>query len=123
MDSRSRLLATLFIWTAYVLVITVGIPMIGMMGNMAGFIVILGGAAGFLTTGFFWNWGRLPMAGLGGTLEAEAEKNKRRTRVERVLNSLSDEEVEVLRRRLSADDDELVSLETLMSHDGEVRRR
>jgi len=121
MDSRSRLFATLIIWTAYVLVLVLGIPASNMSGNSAGIVALFGGFAGFLTTGFFWNWGRLPLA--GSTPQTEAEKSKRRTHVERVLDSLSDDEIEVLRRRLSTDDDESVSLNTLMGQDGEIRRR
>jgi hypothetical protein len=123
MDSRSRLFATFFIWTAYVLFVVLGLGMLGMTDSYGAAVIILGGGAAFLMTGFFWNWGRLPMAGMVGTYESEAEKDKRRTRVDHVLNSLNEDELEILRHRLSTDDEEQVSIDSLIRHHGEIRRR
>jgi multisubunit Na+/H+ antiporter MnhF subunit len=46
---------------------------------------------------------------------AEAEKTKRRTRVERVLDSMDERELDELRARLSESDGEMISLDDVLA--------
>ncbi len=85
-------------------------------------IVLILALAAALATGMAWYFGlkarELEIAEFGG-------KTKRDDTLSRMLDSLDEEQIEVLRRRLSRDGaDENVTLDTLLvDDDGEMARR
>jgi|GEM_PF-2768883 len=121
-----RLAATRYIWTAF------GLMMLGLMattifgsdGLGLGHVIIavVLATASFLSTGTVWNWGD------GSTTNAVAEASKqKRSSVDRLANeldSMSDEDLERLRSRLSGDvRDVLTTANYGVSDEGELMRR
>lgn len=70
-----------------------------------------------VSTGFVWNWGNLPNEAASG--ERRSSKQKREERLSRLMNELSEEDLETLRLHLEAQDAPQYGL----SEDGELRRR
>lgn len=120
MDGRSRLQMSALIWVGYVLIMAIALPIVAERSSsfIAAAIVASATFAVMITMGFVWSWGRL---GLSGTETAEAQKSKRLSRAGKILASLSEEDLNMLRERLSEDDEE-VGIRTLLREDGELRR-
>ena len=124
-----RLAATRYIWTAF------GLMMMALMstaifGNGSvdvGHVIVsvVLAIAAFLSTGVVWNWGDASNATVNSAIE-RATKQKRSS-VERLANeldSMSDEDLEHLRARLSTDAREMLSSPAYgVSDDGELMRR
>lgn len=70
-----------------------------------------------VSTGFVWNWGDLPSEAASG--ERRSSKQKREERLSRLMDELSEEDLEALRLHLEAQDAPQYGL----SEDGELRRR
>ncbi|MBC7869983.1 MAG: hypothetical protein H7Y09_04030 [Chitinophagaceae bacterium] len=113
---RERLAATIFIWLMLAGGVTVLIGNSFMMSDdSVRILAMMFAVFGVITaaaTRFIWN-GTL---GLNSIDQAQAEKSKRSadTRVSKLLASLTDDELDDLRQRLSAQDGELVSLNDLL---------
>jgi hypothetical protein len=110
-QNGSRVVTTLFIWImiAVIMLATLAdshtfqedwvIPVMGLLS--------IGG--GVLATGFIWGWGanRSPAE--------EAEKSKRRSRIERFLDTMDERELDELRSRLMSEQDgELATLDDVL---------
>lgn len=122
MDGKTRVGMTVFIWLTLLTAITLIITLTRSIDN--GVIYALIGTTAMVlifSTGFLWNWGRLPLTSSTGAYP-NAEKNKRPDRVNAILNALTDDELEALRYRLSEPHHEEVPLERLLDQDGELRR-
>jgi hypothetical protein len=108
-NTEARAISSFFVWTAFTIV---GVAAIVNGSNMSTFTsivlaVILAGSA-VTATQSIW---KSQDADDGNS----AEKNKRRNNVDRILERLSDREIEDLRARLMADGDgEAVSLDDLL---------
>ena len=124
-----RLVATRYIWTAF------GLMMLALMstsifGNSdlgVGHVIIavVLAIASFLSTGVVWNWGDASNT-TGANAVALASKQKRSSvdRLAQELDSMSDEDLESLRTRLSGDvRDVLTTPDYSVSDDGELMRR
>lgn len=110
MNNLARVISTAFIWVAMaiIMIATVDSPTINeaWVIPVMGLLVIAGGVVG---TGVVWSqgWGHAP--------REAAEKAKRRSRVERVLDRMDETELEELRTRLMGEPDgEMVSLEEVL---------
>ena len=108
-NNEARSASSFFVWTAFTIV---GVAAIVNGSNMSTFTsvvlaIILAGSAVTATQAIWKNH---------DTDEGKAdEKHKRRTQVDRMLERLSDREIEDLRARLIADSDgEAVSLDELI---------
>lgn len=114
----ARMLATLFIWAGATVMITENNLAIT-EGNAVLLIGILAGIAGLCTLAV-WVSGREHDVAQAA---AEAEKNKRvgSRRVERLVDSLSEDELDQLRARLQERDD-MVPLETLLNRPSRDRQ-
>jgi hypothetical protein len=112
MNSVAQVLATLFIWGASSAMVTA----FSIQNNVSGFnfviLIAIVMASAVSATRFVW---RGPAAAAVEAAYSSSEKTKRAAnqRLQRVMNSLSDDEIAELRARLSADD-EMVPLESLM---------
>ncbi len=118
MNSGDRLKAIFFIWAAFAVATTVTF-----FGNSPDVItlflgLIYGAAAAGSTVAVML----APMEGISAAQMAQASKQKRGN-VERLLNSLNEDELDHLRERLSVDDGdgEMVSLDHLMRERRERR--
>lgn len=126
MDPHSRLIATK--WLVIALVLGLGIvnsPLLNgsqtlELPNVILNVLMLSFAVTCL--GFVWNWGNLPSTTRPAETGVEREKAKRRERLDSLLDSLNDDELDALRQRLSTDDDQ-VELKALLKDDGELTRR
>jgi hypothetical protein len=108
-NNEAKLVATLGVWTAFTIVaVTAMIRDLQMSSFMGAFLALLLVAGAVVATGFVW---RAPAA---DEIEA-SEKSKRRTRVDRMVDRLSHQELEELRARLMADGEQ-VSLDELMQY-------
>lgn len=114
MSTLSRLIATGIIWAMTPLIIVAATDSAVRDGNAVVLVAIVMIAAA-LSTRSVWN--AIP----GGALEA-GEKTKRTgsRRVRRLVESLTDDELDELRARLS-DDGEVVPLDTLLAQQGKGR--
>ena len=106
-NNLMRLIATGMIWGALTLVMVALI----VTPNWADFTLIVVGAilgtAAYLSTKSVW---KNPESEF-----SEAEKAKRRTRVERMLARLNDGDLDELRSRLAESDGEMVQLDDLLA--------
>jgi hypothetical protein len=108
-NTEARAISSFFVWTAFTIV---GVAAIVNGSNMSTFTsiilaIILAGSA-VTATQAIWKSNDADDSN-------SAEKNKRRNNVDRVLERLSDREIEDLRARLMADSDgEAVSLDDLL---------
>lgn len=103
---QARVLATGLIWTALT-VLGVAAMVTGASSQSFVLFVLIGGAT--LATGTIWRW-----AEPNSSTEDEAEKSKRRTRIDRMMDNLDDGELEELRYRLRGDEaNKRVSLDEL----------
>lgn len=119
MDGRSRIQISALIWIGYILVMVIALPIVAPQGNfISGGIVAAATFAVMMSMGFVWSWGRL---GLTSSAIDDAEKSKRLSRAGKILASLSEEDLNLLRERLS-EDDEQVGIRTLLREDGELHR-
>lgn len=123
-----RLAATRYIWSAF------GLMMLGLMATSifgdsslgVGHVIIavVMAMAAFLSTGMVWNWGD---ASNTGTNVAALSAKQKRSSVDRLadeLDSMSDQELERLRSRLSGDVREVLTTPTYgVSDEGELMRR
>jgi adenine-specific DNA methylase len=66
----------------------------------------------FTAVGMVWNWGTLPR------VESDSSKGKNDTKLEKMLNRLSDEELDALREKLSHRNESYY-----LDNDGEIARR
>lgn len=73
-------------------------------------------ASMIIVNGFIWNWGIAQKS----SAALEAEKGKRRSRVDSLVDTLSEEEFEALRSRMM---EEQHSSSVYLSDDGELIRR
>ena len=124
MDAKSRLIATLFIWTlATVAVSSMNDPF---HDDIAGFGIVAGLI--LLCMGFIWNWGSLPLQSdkPAQTSTRSAEKTKRSAsdKVAILRELLDDDELDALKSRLADDmaggsrfDDGELSLSQLLEQD------
>ena len=123
---KIRLEATSYIWGAFTLMILGLMSTIIFGGDGLGgghvIIAVVLAIAAFLSTGTVWNWGDVRDT----DVVKESSKQKRST-VERVVNELdamSEDDLERLRTRLSADvRDVLVTPTYGVSDEGELLRR
>jgi membrane protein implicated in regulation of membrane protease activity len=104
MNSGDRLKALFWVWAAFALAIvaTVGSSPMQVETVVIAFFIVI---AALVATRF--------ITSAAGEHIQETSKAKTR-RVDRMLASLNDEELDVLRQRLSSDDGELVSLEDVL---------
>src|SRR5262249_24104399 len=110
-DSEARVLSTFFIWAALTVIVVTAMLAHVEMSNFTGVAlgVILAISAG-ASTSAIWKGGNA-----ASEVESSTEKTKRRMKVDRVLNRLSDQEIEDLRARLIGDSDgETSSLDELI---------
>lgn len=122
MDGKTRAGMTVFIWVALLTALTMIVTIADDLDN--GVVFMLVGASFTLllfSTAFLWNWGRLPFTGAVDTSTMAKDKGKRPDRINAVLNTLTDDELDALRQRLSQRD-EIVSLANLLDEEGELRR-
>jgi len=115
MDNLARLLATAVIWLASMgIIIALAVTGSEALNNFIVVAIIMGTAAG--ATASIWNAAHGEKAAL-----SQSEKSKRRSRVERLLDSMDDRELEELRTRLDENvDGEMVTLDEVLA---ERRRR
>lgn len=113
MDNLARLLATAVIWMA-VTGIMISMAVTNTDINFIIVAIVMGTGAG--ATASIWNASHGEKAAL-----SQSEKSKRRSRVERLLDSMDDRELEELRARLDENvDGEMVTLDEVLA---ERRRR
>ena len=106
---QARVLATGLIWTALTVLGVAAMVTGASSGSMTAilFVLIVGAT---ISTGTIWRWARP-----NSTAVEEAEKEKRRTRLDRMMDTLDERELEELRHRLTGDgDDERYPLEELV---------
>jgi hypothetical protein len=124
-----RLAATRYIWGAFALMM-LGLMSTTIFGNSSlgvGHVIIavVLAIAAFVSTGTVWNWGDSSNASQSSVI-AQASKQKRNS-VERLANeldSMSDDDLERLRSRLSGDVREVLTTPAYgVSDDGELMRR
>jgi len=124
MDNRTRLKATQYIWTGFAIIGIVMMIMSSAIGDfgLGQLIAFLGAAfVTMVSTGTIWNWGDLPTENMAS--ESASQKRKRDDRINRLLASLDDEDLETLlemksQRRLSDIDNDPIGI----SDDGELVR-
>jgi len=123
-----RLAATRYIWGAFAVIILglLATPIFGSSLGLAHVIIAAVVALGaFLGTGMIWAWGD-PNLSQGANVESSARKQKRGS-VERLadeIDSMSDEDLQRLRLRLSGDVREVLTTpEYGLSDEGELMRR
>lgn len=104
-SNLTRLIATAIIWTALTAIVMTGMLMNTDM-NFIILAIIFG--AGVVGTISVWESAKNDAA-------QEAEKTKRRGRVDRLLDGLSDAELDDLRARLGASDGEVLGLDDLLA--------
>jgi hypothetical protein len=109
-NMEARVLATFFVWTAFTIIVVAAMVSHINVDAFAGIVltIILAGSASGATSAI-WKGGKADE-------EGSAEKAKRRNNVDRVLERLSDQEIEDLRARLigESSDGEAVSLNELI---------
>ncbi len=106
---QARVLATGLIWTALTVLGVAAMVTGASSGSMTAilFVLIVGAT---ISTGTIWR-----SAEGNPTAIEEAEKMKRRTRLERMIDTLDEREIEELRQRLTGEqDDERVPLDQLV---------
>jgi len=105
---QARVLATGLIWTALTVLGVSAMVTGASSGSMTAilFVLIVGAT---ISTGTIWRWAEPAQKAV-----EEAEKAKRRTRVERLMNDLDDREIAELRHRLTDEDGERAPLEELV---------
>jgi hypothetical protein len=105
-NNEARLGATLLIWAAFTV-----IAVVALLAQQFNFVVaiVLGGAS-MLATAAVWQHADNPHQS-----EERAEKNKRRSKVETLLERLDERELDELRARLSDSDGEMVSLDEVLA--------
>ena len=110
-NMEARTISSFFVWTAFTIVGVAAIVNGSNMSTFAGIVlaIIMAGAA-VTATQSIWKSNDADDS-------KSTEKNKRRNNIDRVLERLSDREIEDLRARLMADSDgEAVSLDDLLQH-------
>jgi len=118
-EHEVRLTATAVIWTAFTIV-TVGALIFSdrLSSGMIMFLALLFTAAAVISTNMIWKRTNEPIIQI-----ERSEKSKRRTRVDDMLDTMSDREVDELRMRLIADSDgEAVDLNELLVERERQRR-
>lgn len=108
----TRLIATVVIWTALTAIVMTGM-LTHMDMNFIVLAIILG--AGMVSTMAVWDH-------KSDTASQAAEKNKRRGRVDRLLDGLSDTELNDLRARLDGSDGEMIGLDDLLTEQSRQQR-
>lgn len=116
-QNTTRFGATIAIWVAVTIIaVAAMVTRIQIDGGALValfFVLIIGGAGG---THAVWN------SGSGNSAES-AEKTKRRSKVEQLVEKLDERELEELRARLMSENDgEAVSLDELMGEQGRQQR-
>lgn len=101
----ARLITTAIIWTALAVM---GITAMVTNTDLDFWVVLIGLAAGTVSTMFIWDDHATGVAG-------SAEKSKRSGRVDRVLEKLNNAELEELRARLTESDGEMLTLDQLLA--------
>lgn len=104
-SNTTRLITSAIIWTALTAIIITGM-LSGIEMNFIVLAVILG--AGALSTMAVWDQ-------KSDTADKEAEKAKRRGRVDTFLDGLSEAELNDLRARLDVSDGEVLGLDDLLA--------
>jgi hypothetical protein len=123
-----RLAATRYIWTAF------GLMMLALMstsifGNSSlgvGHVIIavVLAAAAFLSTGMVWNWGDASNSSVNAVALATKQKRSSVERLANELDSMSEDDLEHLRTRLSGDVREVLTASSYgVTDDGELMRR
>jgi hypothetical protein len=119
MNQIGKVGATLIIWMASAMMVTANrgaseawvVPVIALMALVAA------------TTSMRYIWRESDSGAVQRIVAAQAaEKAKRSSRVERLLDRLDDSELAELRSRLTGDDGEQIPLESLLRRDDEQRR-
>lgn len=107
-DDRMRVAATMFIWLAFAIAMVLAIVNAMFLDTVAlVFIVIAIAFAAASGTRAVWRQ--------SAVAAPQAEKSKRRSRLERLLDEMDTDELEQLRARLMAENDgEQVSIEDLI---------
>lgn len=101
----ARLITTGIIWTVLLLMAVTAM----VTGTDINFwVILIGLGAGMVTTMFIWDSSNSKPA-------TSAEKSKRSGRVDRMLDKLSEAELDELRARLVESDGEMLSLNDLMA--------
>lgn len=111
-DNETRVLATFFIWVAFT--VTMAVALAANIAADSGLFFLIG--FGIFVTGVSTAtkavWGYKSSSGSAKT----AEKAKRRTQVERLLERMDESELDELRARLMSESDgEAVSLNELLA--------
>jgi hypothetical protein len=107
-NTEARVGATFFIWLAFTVVSVAAIVKSDVIGGLLFLMMILLAGAVVTATQFVWK-------GAEANNRDEAEKFKRRDKLDKVIAKLSEQDIEELRARLLADSDgEAVSLDDLL---------
>ena len=123
-----RLAATRYIWTAF------GLMMLGLMATTIFgdsslgvghvMIAVAMAIASFLSTGMVWNWGDASNSSANAVALASKQKRSSVERLANELDSMSDEDLERLRTRLSGDVRDVLTAPSYgVTDDGELMRR
>ncbi len=118
-EHEVRLTATAVIWTAFT-VVMIGALIFSdrLSSGMVMFMAILFTMAALASTNMIWKRTNEPVIQI-----ERSEKSKRRTRVDDMLDTMSDREIEEMRMRLIADSDgEAVGLNELLMERERQRR-
>src|SRR5262249_43989166 len=111
-NNEARVIGTFLVWLALtVILVTAMVSHVTINGDylLGGTVVLL--IAGSITTRAIWRSGDGDHSAI-----QSAEKSKRRTKLDRMLARLSDDELDDLRTRLMSESDgEAVSLEELLA--------
>ena len=105
MDGKRRMEATAAIWGAlsfamFGLFLSGGMADgVGVMHLIITIVLVLGG---FLGTGLLWNWGTIGMFNEMNAGKTSSHEKPKRDRIEQALRDLSNEELVVLKQRLSS---------------------
>lgn len=117
-EQEVRLTATGIIWLAFTIVTLGALAASDHVSTTFIFVLtLMFTMAAITSTRMIWRYGNT------STIPVErSEKVKRRTRVEQVLDTMSDSELDELRSRLGDSDGEAVGLDELLAERGRERR-
>lgn len=118
MNTLVRVGMTAFVWACVTAIMTMALVQSTLSSvdvEGLGFLLLV---STVITTGFFWNWGRLP-AEARADHGIEAEKAKR-DRLDSVLRELSDAQLRTLRDKLSTGELNEEHISYMLGEDGEL---
>ncbi len=123
-DSRSRMIATGVIWLMVATIFFFVGPALALYHSEEVLFGVL--VAALFSMGFVWNWGRPGTAAARAAgqqqMQGDAEKRKRQSRADALLDLLDEDTLEALRQRLTQQDGSSYD-DYSVTDDGELRRR